>query len=264
MRIKILIKSEVVPFLYRHRVISLIKEALKRSDKDYKEFLYDNQITKPFSFNLVFPREKQIKTADIQLDERFVVRDNVVISDKHFSLFISSSDYRFIIALFNGLKKLRKFYFSSDTNMLINGKKIDWNIEKFLLLNEKPITKNTVIFKTNSPILIEDKNDEPVLYNEENFERELNEVMDRILKSEHIKGRGLEQPLKFEPIKMKKQVVKHTLNWFRKNTGRPIMYLTGSSGIFKLSGHPEDLKLLYKIGIGTKTGQGFGMVDILE
>ncbi|RUM62236.1 MAG: CRISPR-associated endoribonuclease Cas6, partial [Persephonella sp.] len=28
MRIKILIKANIIPFLYRHRVISLIKEAL--------------------------------------------------------------------------------------------------------------------------------------------------------------------------------------------------------------------------------------------
>ncbi len=264
MRIKILIKADIVPFLYRHRIISLIKEALKKSDRDYKEFFYNQQITKPFSFNLVFPKEKQIKKARIKLDEKFTIEDKVIISDKPFSLFISSSDYRFIIALFNGLKKLNTFNFSSENNMLINGKKVNWKIQKFVLLNEKPITKNTVIFRTNSPIIVEDKEDKPVLFYEERFERELNEVMDRILKSPHIKGKGLEEPLKFEPIKMRKDVVKHTLRDFRIKTGKPIMYLTGNSGIFRLTGHPEDLKLLYKIGIGTKTGQGFGMVEIIE
>ncbi len=88
--------------------------------------------------------------------------------------------------------------------------------------------------------------------------------MNRTLSSEHIKGREIEKPLKFKPINMKRDVVKHTLRKFRELTGRPIMYLTGNSGIFKLSGHPEDLKILYKIGIGTKTGQGFGMVEIVE
>ena len=264
MRIKILIKSNKVPFLYRHRVISLIKEALKKSDKDYKEFLYNNQITKPFSFNLVFPKEKQIQTAQIQIDEKFKIEDKVVISDNYFSLFISSIDYRFIISLFNGLKRLKTFQFSSDKNMLIDGKKISWQIKNVSVLNERPIKKETVIFKTNSPIIIEDKDDRPVLFNEERFEKELNEVMDRILKSPHIKGKGLEKPLKFEPIKMQKQVVKHTLKSFRELTGKPVMYLTGNSGIFKLSGHPKDLEILYKIGIGTKTGQGFGMVEVVS
>jgi CRISPR-associated endoribonuclease Cas6 len=41
------------------------------------------------------------------------------------------------------------------------------------------------------------------------------------------------------------------------------MYLTGNTGIFKLSGHPKDLEILYKIGIGNRTGQGFGMVEVL-
>ncbi len=264
MRIKILIKSNKVPFLYRHRVISLIKEALKKSDKDYKEFLYNNQITKPFSFNLVFPKEKQIQTAKIQIDEKFKIEDKVVISDNYFSLFISSIDYRFIISLFNGLKRLKTFQFSSDKNMLIDGEKISWQIKNVSVLNERPIKKETVIFKTNSPIIVEDKDDRPVLFNEERFEKELNEVMDRILKSPHIKGKGLEKPLKFEPIKMQKQVVKHTLKSFRELTGKPVMYLTGNSGIFKLSGHPKDLEILYKIGIGTKTGQGFGMVEVVS
>lgn len=33
------------------------------------------------------------------------------------------------------------------------------------------------------------------------------------------------------------------------------------TGIFKLSGHPKDI--LYKIGIGNRTSQGFGIVEVL-
>ncbi|MBK3333112.1 CRISPR-associated endoribonuclease Cas6 [Persephonella atlantica] len=263
MRIKILIKSNKVPFLYRHRVVSLIKEALKKSDSDYKDFLYNNQITKPFSFNLVFPQKRQIQTAKIQIDENFEIEDKIVISDGYFSLFVSSIDYRFIIGLFNGLKRLKTFQFSSNTDMLVNGEKISWQIKNISVLNERPIKKETVIFKTNSPVIVEDRDDRPVLFNEERFEKELNEVMDRILKSPHIKGKGLEKPLRFKPLVMKKSIIKHTLKSFREHTGKPVMYLTGNSGVFKLSGHPEDLKILYEVGIGTKTGQGFGMVEVL-
>jgi CRISPR-associated endoribonuclease Cas6 len=42
------------------------------------------------------------------------------------------------------------------------------------------------------------------------------------------------------------------------------MYITGNTGIFKLSGDAEDLNMLYKIGIGNRTGQGFGMLEILK
>ena len=264
MRIRILIKANKVPILYRHRVVSLFKEALKKSDEDYKKILYNSKITKPFSFNLVFPTNRKPTKAKIQIDENFTVEDTVFeIEEGYLSLFISALDYRFLISLFNGLKRLYTFDFSSDKNMLVNGEKLVWEIKKVSPINEKPIKLNTVVFKTNSPIIIEDENDNPVLFSDEKFEYHLNEITDRILRSPHIKGKGLEEPLKFEPIKMNKQVVKHTLKAFREKTGKPIMYLTGNSGIFKLSGHPKDLEILYKIGIGNRTGQGFGMVEAL-
>ena len=265
MRIKILIKTDIIPLLYRHRVVSLIKEALKKSDKDYKEFLYKNKITKPFTFNLVLPKNKKIEKGIVQIDENFTIEDNIFILEdsQYLNLYISALDYRFVISLFNGLKRLKIFNFSSDNEMLVDGEKLTWEIKKVVPLKERPIKSNSMIFKTNSPFLIEDKDDNPVLFSDGNFEKELNEVMDRILSSEHIKGKGLEKPLKFEPIKMQKQVIKHTLKSFREKTGKPIMYLTGNAGIFKLTGDPKDLEIIYKIGLGNRTGQGFGMVEVV-
>lgn len=264
MRIKITIQTNKLPIIYRHRIISLIKEALKKSDKDYKEFLYNNKITKPFCFNLVIPKKKEIKKETIQIDDKFQIEDLVFYFDNQpLNLYISAYDYRFIISLFNGLKRLKTFDFSYGNYSLVNGEKIKFYIKNVYSLNERPIKNDVIIFKTNSPIIIEDKEDNPVLFDDKNFESHLNEISNRILKSPHIKGKGLEKPLRFEPIKMQKQVVKHTLKDFREKTGKPIMYLTGNSGIFKLSGHPKDLEILYKIGIGNRTGQGFGMVEVL-
>jgi len=41
------------------------------------------------------------------------------------------------------------------------------------------------------------------------------------------------------------------------------MTLTCFEGCFRLKGDPRDLQMLYQIGIGLRTGQGFGMVDIV-
>jgi CRISPR-associated endoribonuclease Cas6 len=76
-------------------------------------------------------------------------------------------------------------------------------------------------------------------------------------------GRSLKETLKFYPLNMRKEVVKHTLRSFREKTGKPIMYITGNSGIFKLKGHPEDLQVIYQIGFGNRRSQGFGMVDVI-
>lgn len=265
MRIKITLQTDQIPMLYRHRILSLIKEALKKSDKDYKDFLYENKITKPFTFNLTFPREREIVAKKVQIDDKFTIEDKVVVvKDGFLNLYISSSDYRFVISLFNGLKKLKTFDFSSYENMLVDGEKIVINVKSVNILNERPIKGDTVIFKTNSPIVLEDKEDNPILFNDKNFEKELNEITDKILSSKHIKGKGLARPIKFEPIKMDKQVIKHTLKSFREKTGKPVMYLTGNVGMFRLYGDPEDLNILYKIGIGNRTGQGFGMVEVVE
>lgn len=68
--------------------------------------------------------------------------------------------------------------------------------------------------------------------------------------------------MEFIPINLKKQVVKHTLKGFREKTGKPYMTFTTFQGCFKLKGHPQDLQTLYQIGIGLRTGQGFGMVEV--
>lgn len=264
MRIKISIKTDKIPIIYRHRVVSLTKEALKKSDKDYKDFLYNEKITKPFCFNVSLPIEKEIKKELIQIDENFKIKDLVFYFESQpVNLYVSSYDYRFMISLFNGLKRLKVFNFGYDRYNLINEKEIKFYIKNVSIINERPIKSDEVIFKTNSPIILEDKKDNPVLFSEKDFEYHLNEITDRILKSPHIKAKGLEKSLKFEPIKMQKQVVKHTIKDFREMTKKPIMYLTGNSGIFKLRGDPKDLEILYKIGIGNRTGQGFGMVEIL-
>lgn len=130
------------------------------------------------------------------------------------------------------------------------------------MLNEKKIENDSVTFKTLCPALIETKDGKPILPsdNVEDFNIEFNAIHDRIFKD--IRGYGLKRALEFEPLSLKKQVVKHTLEGFREKTGKPYMTLTCFEGSFRLSGDPEDLRLLYQIGIGLRTGQGFGMVEV--
>ncbi|WP_457641057.1 CRISPR-associated endoribonuclease Cas6 [Persephonella sp.] len=265
MRLRIQIETDCIPILYRHRVVSFIKEALKKSNGSYKEFLYQSKITKPFTFNLVLPKERTVNKTSIKIDDNFTIEDIVFnIKSGCLTLYISSLDREFINCLCKGIKRLRFFDFSWNDSMLVDGKKILWKVRNVTVFPDKVIKENSAVFKTNSPMIIEDQDDRPVLFNEDSFEECLNEIANRILKARHIKGSGLSQPLRFEPIDMRKQVVKHTLKDFRDKTGKPIMYLTGNSGMFKLLGDPYDLNILYKIGIGNRTGQGFGMIELIS
>ena len=145
--------------------------------------------------------------------------------------------------------------------MFVNGDFIELGIKKVIPLTEKTIKDNKIIFKTNSPVIIEDSNDNPINYESENINQHLNRNTNNIFKT--LFDRELKSELVFKPIKLEKQVVKHTLKEFRAKTGKPIMFLTGFRGIFELSGHPEDLELIYKIGLGNKTSQGFGMIEVI-
>lgn len=262
MRINILFTCEKLPILYRHRIMAMIKEALRLSDKSYKDSLYPDKnsviskIVKPFSFSLLLPKSKEIKKEKITVDADLDVEDVVFYfpNDNTVSLLVSSYDNLFTMLLYNGLLAMKEFDF---------GNGITLTLKKVFLLNEKQINNSEAIFKTISPILIEDKNEKPLLPDNNllEFNNELNIIHDKILND--IRGRGLKTSLEFTPITCKKQVVKHTLEGFRKKTGKPYMTLTCYEGQFKLKGEPEDLQTLYQVGIGLRTGQGFGMIEVI-
>jgi hypothetical protein len=209
MRVKIPITTEKVPTVFRQRVLAFIKEALAQADKDYKESMYSLRMPKAYTFNLAFDRTNP-KEEEISLDEKFKIKDKVFYQDRPIFLYISSNDYQFLINLFNGMKKIKIFDFNKFDN-------IYWQVGKPVILREKIIFDNEVTFKTNAPFIVETKDDRPVVFSDENFQTELNNVMERIFRK--LDNRGLKQPLEFYPINMKKEVIKHTLRGFREKTG---------------------------------------------
>lgn len=259
MRIRITIKADKIPILYRHRFIALIKEALKRTDTNYKEKLYPTghlKVAKPFCFSMIMPYGWTEKKEKIIIDEDIEIEDTVFYlpANNPISLYVSSCDYQFIKNLYNGLLDTKEFNFNKEITLKLN---------KTFMLTEKEITHDEIVFKTNTPILIEDKKGKPILplNSDSSFNNHFNAIHNRILKD--IRGHGLYRELEFIPMKLKKQVIKHTLKEFREKTGKPYMTLTCFEGYFKLKGDPRDLQILYQIGIGLRTGQGFGMVEVV-
>ncbi len=253
MRTKIPIYTEKIPIIFRHRIMALIKEALSKSNREYLETLYSSKKPKAFTFNLAFDGSQSVEE-EFYLDSTFKVKDKVFyqnINNPAF-LYISSDDYEFFANVLNGIREIKIFEFDKENY---------WKIGKPLILKEKAIISDMVIFKTNAPFIVETKDNRPIVFSDKNFQTELNNVMETIFRE--LYGRGLKETLKFYPLKMKKEVIKHTLRGFREKTRKPIMYLTGNSGIFKLKGHPEDLQTIYQIGLGNRRNQGFGMVDII-
>ena len=273
MRFRVLFETEKLPVIYRHRVVALFKEALKRTDPELKESFYGSSVPKPFTFNISLPPGYRVVKRPVQIDgeftpEKFPVLREVPVFEFEggapLSLWISSSDYRFLISLFNGLMTLKEFSFSGNEEMLVGGERLIWKIKRVFPLRDRPVTKSEVTVKTCSPILIERKEGGkkvPVTVDSPEFSEAFTTLTEKIFKTLH--GRAPKQPITLKPIKAKSKKIKHTFKAFREKTGLPIMTLTVNEGFFKLTGDSEDLSLLVMTGLGARTGEGFGMVEVI-
>ena len=56
----------IIPMLNLQRMISLCKEALLRSNPDFKNKMYSQKIARAFTFSLGFPKDKIIKKGIVQ------------------------------------------------------------------------------------------------------------------------------------------------------------------------------------------------------
>ncbi|MNJ77576.1 CRISPR associated protein Cas6 [compost metagenome] len=64
---------------------------------------------------------------------------------------------------------------------------------------------------------------------------------------------------------MKKTVIRETNSTFRKQGNEnAFLYFTAYRGQLKLSGHPDDLQLLYQAGVGKRVSQSFGLLEYIR
>ena len=275
MKIRLTFKAKKVPILYRHRVVSLIKGALKAENGELYEKFYSQNAPKPFSFSLYFHPPFEVKKLPLQIDEEFTPEkfkelqevETFLLKEELLSVNLSTPDYAFAVSLVNGLIGQRLFPFSTEKEMLIDGEREVWELHRITPSSSKLPRGERAVVKTLSPIVVEGEGGKPILWNSPEFQEALNFVADRRLKG--LRGRGLKREIKIEPVKKggkelaQKKVVKTTFKDFRKGTGKPYMVLTGSYGLFKLEGDREDISYLCEVGLGNKCSQGFGMVEVL-
>ena len=241
MRIKCECKTKQIPTANQMQIVSMIKESLKAINIDYYEKLYKyenhkkNKKIKNFAF--------AVYLKDFKLDGDIIkINDKVIIT-------ITSPDYEFMVNLYNGLMKKKLF----------NYKEFTLEVSKITMLQEKSIDSDEAVFSTLSPLVVKSKDNSFLQMEDENYERELNYICNAILTN--FRGNGLVKPLIFEPISMKKVVVKEEIAGFKKQVNKKYLFVNGYKGTFKLKGDKEDLNILYKLGIGFKRSQGFGVVD---
>ncbi|WP_332646996.1 CRISPR-associated endoribonuclease Cas6 [Lysinibacillus sp. 54212] len=235
MRIKIHIDTRVLPLKYRMLFLSLIKEAIRQGDEElYHELFKENlHQAKKYSYAVFLKNFKNQKD---------------LLHVEGATLTITSSDPHISVALINGFQQIHHF---TSHNYELNITKID-------LLKEQKITTSIVKFKTLNTLLLEDKEDKPLLIDNHRFEDELNFVCNRQFESQF--GRPLKNPLKILAYNMKKQVIQES----NRHADGKTLYYTGQKGEFVLSGDPTDLQLIYQTGLANRKSQGFGTLEVVQ
>ncbi len=254
MRLQIQFQVDRVPIEYRNAFMSYIKEILQATSLGeysyFPLFYYDNthrnKAPKPYCFAVRFVPDKK----------RFSEDKEWLYPLTPLAFYFSTSDFRLLVDVYNGAIQKEMYPFNYQKEKLI----LDY--PKFItLLKDKPIHKNCVHFRTLSPILIEDSQGKPHLPDSDFslFLKELNYQTDIMLSG--VRGKGLICDLQFQPVKLRKEVVKHTV---RERNEIPKQYtFTCFSGNFMLYGNPLDLEDIQKLGLGLRRGQGFGMLEVV-
>lgn len=256
-RIRVLIEVDKIPGLYHSRILSLIKTAISKTNKEYLNILSDNNIPKSFSWSLQF--DKTLYRNEILSNENKQIECPVFYQPKkHCSLFISSFDDEFMFNLIEGLKELSVFDFTSEDGFYVNNEKLYLKIKNIFVAREKEIIENEQDFIIRSPIVIENKLSKPVLPNDFNYNECFSNTIKKIyqlLLNENID----DEEIIFEDIKTRKQIVKLLI----PKANIDYICYTGILGEFRVKASPKILNFIYKNGIGIKNSYGFGMIDVI-
>lgn len=227
-----------IPLAYRMMVVSLIKESLRKADIVYYRKLYETE-----------KNEMKHFASAVYLNN-FQIGEDVINLDK-ITIIFSSPDQEFILHLYNGLLQTETFRYQDF--VLRRG--------KIRIVPEKTINSDLVVFRTLSPILIEDKQGKPLDPRDPEYAANINYYADLILKA--YRGEGLHRELRVTPGRMNKQVIKESNHHFEENSkSGEWLYFTSYKGFLKLQGAPEDLQLLYQLGLSKRRGQSFGLLEV--
>jgi CRISPR-associated endoribonuclease Cas6 len=222
------------PLDYRKGFMSLIKESLKAFSAEEFERIYGKRAGRNIVFNCYFGE-------DMQIDKE---NENIILKSPSFLLEVSSPDTKLIAMIYNGLRKNREY--------TVFGSRI--RLKEIKPVNTLIRTKDKIRVRSVCPILVKSSPDSGSRYllpGEESFYGSLNhfcKVRYEEFFSEEFKG-----SVELLPLELKRVVVKHMGT-----------YHTGFKGIFELSSSSKMLQFLYDAGIGIRTSQGFGMLELVS
>ena len=250
---------------YRRYFMSFLKNAFARSGI-FSE-LYSGKKVKPFSFSVYLGEE-------VGSDEEG--KSESIVLTPPLKLVFSTGDPVIFAGFYNGVLQLKRekngLKLPGGYNLPVEDINIEGNVK---------IRSSCVIFKTTGICVLTDPSQSArdfekwfIVPEEKNMDR-FNEVLQKrmIEKYERIKGKKFETKIIFTPLS--KEMVfplirKGILNpSFADSPVKKVYvkhykgFLKGFKGVFILESHPEMLQFIYDYGLGVRTGQGFGLLELI-
>lgn len=233
---------------YRRYFISFFKSIFTEAGKF--ENLYSSKVFKPFVFSVYLGKNFKI-LKDKGMDK--------IQLDLPFHVIFSTGDIQIFTDFYNGVLEYKR------KNRILKIGNLEVDITNVFLEKIKNINSDSVIFKTLGVCVLpdSDKLDGDVYsryifpdnYNIDKFNRNLSELT--LKRYFFIKGikpsrrMRFSKDINFTPIDIKCVYVRHYGGFIR-----------GFRGTFKLEADPQILQFIYDYGLGVRTGQGFGLVEI--
>ncbi|WP_448588276.1 CRISPR-associated endoribonuclease Cas6 [Thermocrinis sp.] len=217
---------------YRRRFISLLKKIFSKD--------FDEDSPKPYTFAVYLGKQARIEGDFVKGVEAINLR-------------FSTGDPQLAIAFYNGALRLIKEQHLHNMNPRLEGA-----LFKVVSIDTEKELQPTGSFKSLSPVVIER---DPASKNpEERYATPkdpdfINCLLDNIYKRyKAIIGDGFSlNKLEFEPISIKEEYVRHYEGYIRTFLGS-----------FRLiTDNQELLNFVYQYGLGIRTGQGFGYLEVL-
>jgi len=248
--IKLSLPKPELPIYYRTAFVSYIKKLLEGTP--YFDLYYNRKFPKPFTFAVYLP----IKT----IEGNKILLETDQSGETFITWNVSFADSKLAITFASEILKKQHHNWRNE---------VELQLKEIKPVEDKiPENATKVVFKTLSPILIRDKNKKVVEPTDPKFEEEFNKVQERIFKTlgfsyswVKIRPKRCEKKSNFYCVK--KVVVKLKLAKYEKETQKELLKLPAYEGIFELEGQPEVLKKLYQKGLGQRTAEGFGMVEVI-
>jgi CRISPR-associated endoribonuclease Cas6 len=225
-----------IPLDYRRYFISIIKTITDGSPM-FKRFGEEKPGYSPYAFAVHFARIKSIETSNKQM----VIRPPVIMT-------ISTGMFEVMTAICNGAIKMM-------------GKEtvLGMSINNIRLLPDKRIKSRTVTFKIASHSVLRGRED----YLNGNTKSELEESINTHL----LTKLGFLNTQYNREILPSEQYPLHLVSASGIKKGVCLHYggnLTTLRGNITLAGETPALQFLYDYGMGVRTGQGFGLLEVIS